>query len=239
MRKITDTLSKEILSAREGEILGIATNAYADGKLSRVRGYKVSSDDRDEGRLLPLSALLGEGDALVVRNRAALRESAGRECPLGAKVYDTTGAFRGVLRDILFDERTGIVLSLLVDENEISPDRILSYGDALLLRAPCHDGVVFRAATSTKKVAHTLSAPAPKEAESVPTEETLPPQEGRKEEPADLFPDYAFLLGRTVVKSIVDGNDVLARSGDLVTHELLLIAREKGKLVELTVNSRK
>ena len=59
MRKITETLSKEVVAAAEGEIVGIVTNAYVDPKLTRIRGYKVSSEDRDTGRLLPLRKLHG------------------------------------------------------------------------------------------------------------------------------------------------------------------------------------
>ena len=54
-----------------------------------------------------------------------------------------------------------------------------------------------------------------------------------------LFRDYAFLLGRKVVKNLVSGSDLIAMENDLVTPEIIVRAHRSGKLVELTVNSRK
>ena len=247
MRKITETLSKEIVAAAEGEIVGIVTNAYVDRRLSRVRGYKVSSEDRDAGRLLPLRFLLGEEDAMVVKTLSILSETDLPDCPLGAKVFDTLGAFHGVLRDLIFDEKTGEIVSVLADEKEIAPDRILGFGkNAVILRAPCHDGVLFRKRAgrpSTRKPApkkpsleiaeeaEILSLPSLAEGEVAPTE---------NETQRELFSgEYSFLLGRTVLKTIVAEGEALARESEIVTPSLIAKAREKGKLVELTVNSRK
>lgn len=255
MRKITDTLSKEIVSVCEGEIAGIVTNVYADKRLVRVRGYKVSSEDRDEGRMLPLRRLLGEGDALIIGENALLEEKTPDECPLGAKVFDTAGAFHGVLRDLCFDESTGRVLSLVADEKEIAPERVVRFGkNAVVLRAPCHDKKVFR--RSARRVAPKATAPNKSEEALFPfpllSEESAAESEPKSETPAineletqssiaEVFPlqDYAFLLGRRVLKRIGEGEDVVAREGEIVTAEIVLKARERGKLVELTVNSRK
>ena len=248
MKKITESLSKEIVAAEEGEIVGIVTNAYVDKKLSHVRGYKVSSDDRDAGRLLPLRRLVSESDALIVRGVAVLQEPTLPDCPLGAKVFDTTGNFVGILRDLLFDEKTGAILTLVADEGEIDPARVVGFGkSALLLRAPCHDGLLFRVRSARGK-RKKVSSSAPlkeKTEEEAPTKdfltvETPLPESATLEHAQELFAgEYAFLLGRKVLKPILFGQETVAQSGDLVTPDTIVKAREKGKLVELTVNSRK
>ena len=241
MRKITDTLSKEIVAVCEGEIAGIVTNAYADKRLARVRGYKLSSEDRDEGRMIPLRRLLGEGDALVVKDIAVAEETSLAESPIGAKVFDTAGLFLGVLRDLRFDEGSGVIHSLIADEKELSPDRVVSFGkSAVILRAPCHDGKLFR-----KKASRGRARPKNAEQPSLPVEFTEEVRETLLSEPVQntdstvLYPDYAFLLGRTVLKRIGSERDVIARENEVVTAEVIEKARERGKLVELTVNSRK
>ena len=249
MKKVTDTLSKEIVSVCEGEIAGIVTNVYTDGKLERVRGYKVSSEDRDEGRFLPLRRLIAEGDAMIVCGKYALEETSLSECPLGSKVFDTAGAFCGVLRDLLFDEETGRVLSLVADEKEIDPMRVIRFGkNAVVLRAPCHDGKVFRRSAKSRSRKKKDSVPAlPAVSSKTIAEPPLPiesegtPVETVSLEERDIFPlqDYAFLLGRIVLKRIGEGADLVASENEIVTTDIILNAREKGKLVELTVNSRK
>ena len=232
MKKITEILSKEVVSAAEGEIVGIVTNAYVDRRLNRVRGYKVSSEDRDAGRLLPLLKPVGEGDAMIIRASAALSDTALADCPIGVKVYDTEGACRGVLRDLTFDERTGKTLSVVVDDGEIDPDRVVCFGkNAVILRAPRHDGVLFRK-QAKRRTAHREKTATP----TAPQTVTVAPAPAKTE---TLPGEYAFLLDRTVLKTIVGEGDVVAKEGDRVTEMLIAKARENGKLVELTVNSRK
>lgn len=246
MKRITDTLSKEIIAAAEGEIAGIVTNLYADAKLTRLRGYKVSTDERDEGWMLPIARVLGEGDAIVIRHQASLQEPYLAECPIGAKVYDTAGACYGTLRDVCFDETSGKILCLITDEGEIAPDHTLSFGkSAVVLRAPAHEKTLFRKGTSKRaKKKRTVSAtPGLPPALSSIAEEVLAE---RKETPTEWEgspentelqegTEYAFLLGRTVMKDLGE----IARASERVTPDVIRKARTLGKLVELTVNSRK
>ena len=240
MRKITETLSKEVVAAAEGEIVGIVTNAYVDPKLTRIRGYKVSSEDRDTGRLLPLRKLLGEKEAMIVRCDGALSETALTDCPLGVKVFDTLGAYCGTLRDLIYDEQTGVVLSLVADDGEISAGKVLTFGkSAVVLRAPTHERVTFRK-HSAHHGARRKAPSEPRPLSPVTEAETIPVASSEAETASELFSgEYSFLVGRTVLKNILAERDILAREGERVTPDLIVKARERGKLVELTVNSRK
>ena len=233
MKRITDQLAKEIVAVAEGERAGVVINAFTDEKLSRVRGYKTVNDEDVAAKLLPLRRVVGDKDALVVKTRLHLKEATFPECPLGAKAYDTAGTLLGVLRDLLFDETTGNILSLEVDQKEVAPDRVLSFGkNTLVVRSPLHDDTSFKksAKRPLKKTTAAFSVVTVPEKE--PTETPVPSDE-------TFLQDYAFLLGRTIKKTILNGDAVVAKEGAVVTAEIVLRARENGKLVELTVNSRK
>jgi len=253
MRKITDILSKEVVSVSEGEISGIVTNGYVDEKLTRIRGYKVSREEYDEPRALPFRRILGEGDALTVRDSSALEEFTGKECPLGRKVFDSMGNYLGLLRDLLFEEESGRISALLTETGEHSPTSVLRFGkNALLLRAPAHEKKVFRCRRGTP---HKKAAVAPKDegASSLAADALTFPAESTAEEraeealtfierkPREGSPkqDYTFLLGRKILRTVGPETDPIAYAEDIVTPEVLLKARERGKLVELTVNSKK
>ena len=247
MKSIVENISREIVAAVDGRTAGIVTNVFVSEKLARVRGYKAADDERDEIGLVPLRRLIGEGDALVVRNLTHIKETALPECPLGAKVYDTAGKLHGVLRDLLFDESSGTVLSLVTDEGEITPERVLSFGKrVVVLRAPEHDKMFFRRSPDRNKPSVREQKPAAEiipaaPLEQAPTEPSLPAEESVEVDEGEsfLFRDYAFLLGRKVVKNLVSGSDLIAMENDLVTPETIVRAHRSGKLVELTVNSRK
>lgn len=227
MKRITDQLSKPVVAASEGVTAGIVINLFTDKKLAKIRGYKVVNDESDEAKLLPLRRLLGDADALTVKSVAALTPAAFPECPLGAKVFDTAGALLGTLRDLLFDPQSSAVLSLVVDQAELPAEDVLSFSkDTVVLRAPIHEKTQFKKPGK--------SAPR----EGAEQKKTAAPE--KADAPADLpFRNYAFLLGRRVKKPILNGDVVVANAEDPVTPEVILRARENGKLVELTVNSRK
>ncbi len=245
MKSIVESISREIVAATDGRTAGIVTNVFVSEKLARVRGYKAASDESEEIGLIPLRRLIGEGDALVVRNLSAIKETTFPECPLGAKVYDTLGKLHGVLRDLLFDEKSGAVLSLVTDEGEITPERVLSFGQrVVVLRAPEHDKMFFRRSPAAKPPVK-KETPALQDVMSELPEPSIPlaPPAGSAPEIMEgesfLFRDYAFLLGRTVVKNLVNGSDLIAMENDVVTPDIIVRAHRSGKLVELTVNSRK
>ena len=227
MKRITDQLSKPVVAACEGVTAGIVINLFTDKKLARIRGYKVVNDESDEATLLPLRRVIGDADALIIKSYAALSQARLPECPLGAKVFDTAGTLLGILRDLLFDPQSGAVLSLVVDQAELPAGNVLSFcKDTVVLRAPIHSKTQFK--KPTEKGARPAPEPSP-----LPTPE-------KKEDAADFpFRNYAFLLGRRVKKAILNGDVVVANAEDPVTPEVILRARENGKLVELTVNSRK
>lgn len=248
MKSIVENISKEIVCAAEGVTAGIVTNVFVDEKMARVRGYKALDDEREDVRLLPLRRLLGEGDALVVKNLSALTETSFRECPLGAKIYDTCGMAHGTLRDLLFDEVSGKVLSVVADESEIAPERVVSFGSkTVVLRAPMHENTLFRKSSSKKKKRapskplEEAHLPAEQQPEAVisllePTSET---SEIESEDRGFIFQNYAFLLGRRIRKDIASDGVLVASANEVVTPEIIFRAHQSGKLVELTVNSRK
>ena len=239
MKSIVETISKEVVAARESERAGIVTNVYTDDKLSRVRGYKVSDEERDGERMLPLRRVIGDADALIAVNLSALGEVSYPVCPIGAKVYDTCGVLHGILRDLTFDEESGAVLSLISGESEIDPARVLSFGGkVVVLRAPSHEKKAFRAGCAARRrSAPRVRAPEiveEREESAAPSTE-IPPEAERD----DLFREYAFLLGRKVRKDILNGDIVVASAEESVTPDVILSAHRNGKLVELTVNSTK
>ena len=244
MKSIIEQLSKEIVAAAEGETAGIVTNVFVDDKLTRVRGYKASDDESDEAKLLPLRRLIGDGDALIVCNLSVLKEGGARECPLGAKIYDTCGKLHGILRDLTFDEVSGKVVTLIADQCEIEAGRVLSFGKrAIVLRSPEHERSLFRKRTSAPKRAPRELAvredlPSPVQAVDAELPETAE-QKNAQTEGDFRFREYAFLLGRKLRKDIVSGEVLIASKEEVVTPEVILRAHRNGKLVELTVNSSK
>ncbi|MBP5404405.1 MAG: hypothetical protein J6Y74_00425 [Clostridia bacterium] len=266
MLKVTDILSKCVLSISDAKAMGVIANAYMSEKLKRLRGWLVVQDESDEEPLLPRDRIIGNGDAVTVMHPAVLRQPKGEPCPFGAKVYDSLGKYIGIFRDLLFEEKSGFTTSLVVEEALLPAELVLSASaDGVILRAEAHASLRTHKAPrkgknrKAKDYLPTFSLsetdlPESSIPEEVISEEQAPssladaplPSERKesklyksKESVFSLYGDYAFLLGRKVHKDLYAQGELLAEKGRYVDEALLEQARCKGKLVELTVNSGK
>ena len=304
MKKITDYISKEVVTIAEGMVAGIVSNACVGEKLTRVRGWKITSDDKDETGFVPLRRILGDMDAIILPRQNSIQPNPTFACPLGAEIFDSKGRFLGILRDLVFDEETGLTHSLLADEKEFSPKLVVSAGkQAIIFRAEEHAEKTFRLraaekdgyalkkhrdraekqknqsgissaldlgfspveteSTQTSFGASAVSFESPiqkamtqsideegmdvSKAETNATEDAAIPlySENENSDSSDQndnsfsFGAYGFLLGRTLTKNLIHERVVLAPKGCVVDAEILNKARAFGKLVELTVNSKR
>jgi len=249
MYKITENLSKTVLSLADAADLGLVTNACVSAKLSAVKGWLVASEEHDDEGMIELRRVLGQKDALTVMNTSAVKAPRGMRCPLGAKVYDSEGTFIGILRDLLFREEDGHTTSLIVDEIPCDPSLVMAASlHSVILRAPSHQTLRTRRAPSKqprKKVKNPL--PLFNLAEGAEATSAAEPQaeamtesaEPKQEPPLSTYGEYAFLLGRVVSKEIRAADALIAAEGSEVNARIIESARAHGKLVELTVNSKK
>ena len=230
MFNVTDILSKEVLSLSDAAPIGIIENAYLSPDLSRMKGWTVVVEDSDDEGLLPLSRIIGTTDAVTVMNASAVKAPSGIKCPLGRHVYDSEGRVLGVLREIIMDER-GNTQALLIGESSYAPSDVLRASkNVVILRAPNHSSLIVRRAPLHKPV----RVPRP-----IIPEEKADGATAMEERNMTAYGEYAFLIGRTVSKDILAAGSILAKEGTQVDATVVEAARAKGKLVELTVNSRK
>ena len=129
-----------------------------------------------------------------------------------------------------------------MDETEYAPSRVIAASaQAVILRAETHALLrprrKPRPAAKHKDLLRTLPTEAPIESEAPNAPEPQIPAHAEKTA-LSIYGDYAFLLGRRVVKDIAARDAVVATAGSVVDARTIESARSLGKLVELTVNSR-
>ncbi|MBQ9369706.1 MAG: hypothetical protein IJU10_01375 [Clostridia bacterium] len=235
MINVTDILSKEVLSLSDAAPIGIIANVYMSPDLSRIRGWTVVEEESDDEKLLPLPRIIGRTDVVTVMNISALKTPCGVKCPLGMRVYDSEGRALGILREVIADE-TGKTATLSIGEKDYAPSDVLRASrSGVILRSPAHGDLhVKRAPAKKSRRPRPAAQPASVVQDVAPETETLP-----QATPAISYGEYAFLLGRTVSKDIVADGRMIAKEGTQVDAEIIEKARKQGKLVELTVNSKK
>lgn len=123
MFKLSDFISKPIISIYDGAIEGIIKSAIFDKKFNRLKCFIIFDefDDIIEEKCLAINKIYSIGDdSIVIRNNACLEPIKGVEAtfekknPINLSVYDSTGKYMGIISDLNFDDKF-YVKSLVLD----------------------------------------------------------------------------------------------------------------------------
>lgn len=130
-------------------------------------------------------------------------------CTLGKEIYNTKGVRIATVKDIVTDGCN--VRKILTDQKSLSPSSILIAQDVILLK---------------KRVKKSKQPVAP----ALPVKKTVNTVCRRSG-------DFNFLIGRTVDKTISYNNEIIVRRNGKISAEAVRLARQYGKLVELSLHS--
>lgn len=160
---------------------------------------------------------------------------------LNARIISNEGNVVGRVSEFFLDEKTGAIEQLQADNGTVIP------GENVLTLA---SGSVFTSGTipdylprrTTVKHQEPASVPPPSVAAPAPAlKEPHKPRELKNSDPSlsGLFQkrQIEYLIGREITKDIKGKNGkTLAKSGDIVTEELVMQVKDEGRMPELTLN---
>jgi uncharacterized protein YrrD len=143
--RMTEADGRPVLSRTSAERLGKLEHVVIDVPARAIRALHVSGR-RKKARLVDWGEIVGFGpDGIVVAGEASLRPPAGEEEMAvvsgrldldGRLVLDDEGNAAGPLTDIVFDEGSGAVATLVSGEREIDAARLRAVGPyCVLVRA--------------------------------------------------------------------------------------------------------
>lgn len=135
MFKLSDFISKPIISIYEGTSEGIIKSAIFDKKFNKLK-YFVIFDEFDniiEEKCLSIDKIYNIGEnSIVIRNNTCIESVKNLEStfeknnPINMNVYDTTGKFMGMIADLKLDEKLYVKSILLNNSLEIPINNFLS-----------------------------------------------------------------------------------------------------------------
>ncbi|MGW0818578.1 PRC-barrel domain-containing protein [Streptomyces viridiviolaceus] len=116
--------------------LGVVTSLTVDTASGRVGHVRVRGGRFRRETVLAWDALESLGpDVVLVRSTAAPEPVPPRHDILGSRVLTEAGNERGTVLDVVFEPRTGRILTVVTTLDELPPDRLLGLGDhALVVR---------------------------------------------------------------------------------------------------------
>lgn len=142
MIKVTDILTKPVISLINAKTEGIVKNAVFDKNFKKLK-YLILFDNNEhqEEKALNILNIYSYGEnAIVIKEDSDLnleisnKQILDKPFPINSNVYTYLGKFMGKVNDIILDEKYNII-SLIVNGKEVLIENIISCGeDAVIIQ---------------------------------------------------------------------------------------------------------
>lgn len=146
MIKLTEILSKPVISLIDSKTEGIIKNAYFDKNFKRLKFFVLfDNNEHMEEKALNINSIYSFGESAVIIKdgqdlilEASNQQVDYKKLPINNSVYTYLGKFEGKVTDLVLDDKY-YIYSLLVGQKEININDIISCGeDAVIIQDNNH-----------------------------------------------------------------------------------------------------
>nr|WP_243183317.1 PRC-barrel domain-containing protein [Anaerosolibacter carboniphilus] len=226
-----------IISVFEGKEIGKIKDIVIEPKDGRLEYFLVDDQSMFNVKVVPMSKIMGIGDEALMIETSDLVVDAQKESKVvellnknvsvvNSKIFTKKGKNLGLITEIFIDDESGKILGCEIgkdgDAKFVSSESIITFGkEVTIVEHDVHDKLMasIEEVLNDRKVLETIDEPGAED-----TAEAI----ARKQK--------EYLLGRELVKTILDGEVLIAYEGQIVTEEVIKTAEEAGKFMELTLS---
>lgn len=243
MFKLSEIISKPVLSIFEGVKVGFVKNACFDEKIKKLKGFLVFNDD-SEGSEMFVSAknifVIGE-DSILIKNLDMMSSLLPKEnSPVNTGAFSFSGEFGGEINDVIFDEKMNVCFLLTNKDIKIEIEKVYNVGLNTIFY--CNEDIKICVAKMKPKIQSFSAGGQDIKVNIMEVSNPTLMLENRIEMknvmPTRVSSGGEFLLGRKATKSILGlNNEYIIKKGQVVTEKIIQVAKQHNKVNELTYNS--
>lgn len=247
MVKVSQIISKYVISLFNGKIEGVVENVLIDNATNKVKFLVVFNEETLLTQLLATDKIFAIGnDAVSVKNSGALtlfenkeKETANLFNPINSAVFTIEGEARGRVTDVQLNEKY-YVEKFETTDGLHAVKNIANYTGETLILKDTKKNVNIKNFYERKKanpvndtrIVSILSKQTVSNPSDDPTQPLLPQT---MLTPNRAITNYAFLINRKVQKNIVSqAGNLIIKENSRINTNIINIARKNGKLKELT-----
>ncbi len=249
---LSNIVSKKVLNLFSGKIEGTIKNLCFNEMCRNVSSLKMFTEDDDEF-LIDAKKIYSIGEsAIVIKNSSAMVSTinqcnSNENSPINLEAYSLTGDYLGQVCDA--ELSSNLKLNFLITKtHRVRQDQIVNVGDNIIVNLE-DKKVRISDFKPHVKIASTLPEEkvyimAPKIEVEKDTQTTISNQTNFKINslpfPQRIMGNSNFLLGRKMFKTIYGlNNEIIIKKEFIINEKTINSAKRHGKLMELTVYSRK
>lgn len=249
MAKISEIISKFVISLFNGKIEGVVENTLFDLETKKLKYLVVYSEQNDCTYVLPTSAIYSVGDgAISIKNNNQLTLHANMELeimdmhnPINCSAFKVNGDSLGTLTDIEIDSKYNVA-NFIINNTVYNKKLAVNFTKNTLILRDENTRVnvknfaakpAFKAGENDNRVINILQIKTNQLAQT-PTY-ISGTKNKQKMLPNRAIANYDFLLNRKVKRNILSaGGSLLIKQNTRINTNVINIARQNGKLKELT-----
>lgn len=128
MYRLTDIISKPVVSIAEGKQIGTTESAVFNRRLSKLKFISVFDLELEDKVYIPSSLILSmDKEAIMVKGLAEQERRPEENCPINAPIYDEEGGLLGRAADIILNEDFSVSQIEIAGGGSITPQNIISF----------------------------------------------------------------------------------------------------------------
>ena len=239
MLKVSEIISKEVVSIYEGEILGTIKNVVLNSTLTKVIKFVFFNDDTDTESCVLVNNLFSiSEDGILVKNMTKVEFCADEENnPINKKIFSVSANDLGVITDILINEK-GNVLKFTTSKNlDVFPLDILKFEQVCIV-----NNAEKQVKISSFKPKNNLTIQTDIleniQVKIVKMDEMLKTKKATPTFPTKVTTNINNLIGKKVTKTITGlNNEIIIKQYNTISKHTLDMAKIHNKTTELLYNA--
>lgn len=233
MEKISNFISKKVISLDDGNLVGYVLNVIFDENLKYFDGLIVVDEESENSFVLKREDIVSTGeDCVMIDNSLKLQfYISSSNNPIGKLVYDCHGNMLGRVIDVEILGKS--VKKIITDKCEFPQRLIRKAGDNFIIFGAPKKGKKDK--SFAQQVGENQSTELPLsyvtiQSSQVPT---------NSEPPTRLFANSASLVGKMVTNELLGlNNELIAKKFDIIDKKIINKARQHNKLNLLAYYSK-
>lgn len=219
MEKISNNISKKVISLNEGEFIGYILDAVFDEDLDSLQGFLVVDDESEETFILDKENIKSVGDDCIMMDSTHNLKRSFDEYtfnPIGKNVYDVSGVCLGTVIDVVVQGRA--VRRIITDKCEFFKRNIRKIGK---------NNIIFgkKSLKNTKRQALFVID------ESLNQKVTTLSVKEKQSKPYRIFANQSSIIGRTMTSDLYGyNNEIIAKKFDIINQNIINRAKLHNKL---------
>ena len=235
MEKLSDYISKKIISIEQGAIIGYVLDVNFDDELKMLEEFIIVDEESEQTFSLSISDILSKSEeCLVISSSQVLSVSLSlvTNNPIGKPVYDKNGVNLGIVKDVLLNQNN--LKKLITSKCEIPSRYIKKSGNNCII----YGNRLKKQKKYDFKVKNSEILPKVQIENQIIDLSVKKKNNNLQISPIRLFANVNSLLGKVITTDIFGlNNEIIAKKYDKINQNLIKKAKLHNKINYLFIYS--